>query len=120
MTRIKHLKELAKSGGICGFLLLIRPLIYLLFSRGRDPNSYAAIDLTAIIFILYSFVCIIEAIKVLSKSNSFFGKKVMLHTPLIWFIIYTIYGFISMLWSVNFMLSGVDGAFTTTRSSVMA
>ena len=87
-------------------LLLIRPLLYLIFSRRRDLNEYSAVDLSAFIFIIYAFICFIIAWKVLLKPNSSFGKRLMMHTPLIWFIIFTIYGFISMLWSVNFTLSG--------------
>lgn len=106
MTKIKHFKELAKSGGICGLLLLIRPLIFLLFSRGRDLSAYSAIDFSAMIFIAYAFVCFFFAYKELIKVDFSFAKKLMRHTPLIWFIIFTIYGFISMLWSVNFALTG--------------
>lgn len=106
MNNKQKLIELAKSGGFCGFLLLIRPLIYLIFSRRRDLNAYSAIDLTAIIFIIYALICFFAAWRVLSKQSSSFGKKVMIHTPLIWFIIFTVYGFISMFWSVNFTLTG--------------
>lgn len=106
MNIITQLKELAKSGGICGILLLIRPLIYLLFSRRRDLNAYSAIDFSAIIFIVYAFICFVVAWNCLSKSKTRFSKLLMLNTPLIWFIIYTIYGAISMFWSVNFILSG--------------
>ena len=106
MIKIKHLIELAKSGGICGILLLIRPLIYTLFSRGRDLSAYSAIDFSAIIFIAYAFVCFYYAYNELVKVNSNFAKKLMQQTPLIWFIIYTVYGLVSMLWSVNFALTG--------------
>ena len=87
-------------------LLLIRPLLYLIFSRRRDLNEYSAVDLSAFIFIIYAFICFLAALKVLSKPKSSFGKRLMTHTPLIWFVIFTVYGFISMLWSVNFALSG--------------
>lgn len=106
MSNFKNWKELAKSGGLCGMLLLIRPLLYLIFSRRRDLNEYSAVDLSAFIFIIYAFICFWAALKVLSKPKSSFGKRLMTHTPLIWFVIFTVYGFISMLWSVNFALSG--------------
>ena len=106
MNKKQKFIELTKSGGICGILLLIRPLIYSIFSRRRDLNAYAAIDLTAIIFIIYALICFFAAWRVLSKQSSSFGRKVMTHTPMIWFLIYTVYGFISMLWSVNFTLTG--------------
>lgn len=97
--------ELFKLGGICGLLWLIRPVIYFLFSRGRDLNAYAAIDFSALIFIAYAFVCFIVAWNSLSKSKSPFGRLLMTKTPLVWFIVFTIYGGISMLWSVSFTLT---------------
>lgn len=105
MTLVKKWSELAKAGGTCGLLLLVRPLIYLLFSRQRDLNAYSAIDFSALIFIAYAFVCFIVAWNSLSKSKSPFGRLLMTETPLIWFIIFTIYGGISMLWSVSLTLT---------------
>lgn len=106
MSFIKKWIELAKAGGICGILFLMRPLIYAIFMRGRSHNEYASIDFSAFIFIIYAFICFIIAFKTLSKEKSPFSKLLMTSTPLIWFIIYTIYGGISMLWSVNFALTG--------------
>ena len=105
MSKIQNIKELANSAGICGILLLIRPLIYFIFSRKRDISEYSSIDASAIIFILYAIVCFVAAWGVLSKGNAKFGRLIMKQTPLIWFIIFTIYGFISMLWSVNLSLT---------------
>ena len=106
MTKTKNWVELAKSGGACGILLLIRPLINLLFSRQRDLNAYSTIDLSAIIFIIYSFVCFFTAWYSLSTSKTLFVKQLLTRTPIVWFIIFTIYGGISMIWSVNYALSG--------------
>ena len=96
----------AKSGGLCGILLLIRPLIYLSFSRRRDLDAYASVDFSALVFIAYSFVCFIVAWNTLSKSKSPFSKLLTMYTPLVWFIIYTLYGAISMIWSVSPFLTG--------------
>lgn len=106
MTKTKNWVELAKSGGACGILLLIRPLINILFSRQRDLNAYSTIDLSAIIFIIYSFVCLFTALYSLSTSKTLFVKQLLTRTPIIWFMIFTIYGGISMIWSVNYPLSG--------------
>ena len=103
---IESFKQLAGAGGICGVLLIIRPLIYFLFSRKRDLNAYSSVDASALIFILYAFICFFIAFKTLNKEKSSFSKLLMTGTPLIWFIIYTIYGVISMIWSVNFALTG--------------
>ena len=105
MTYLHQWIRFAKAGGLCGILLLIRPLIYLLFSRQRDLSAYATVDFSALAFIAYSFVCFIVAWNTLSKSKSPFAKLLMTKTPLIWFIVYTIYGGISMLWSVSHTLT---------------
>ncbi|MBO5922427.1 MAG: O-antigen ligase family protein [Bacteroidaceae bacterium] len=105
MSNFRNWKELAKSGGLCGILLLIRPLIYLIFSRQRDMNAYSAIDLSATIFIIYAFICFFVALNALSKETTYFSKKLIFSTPLIWFIVYTIYGAISIFWSVNLSLT---------------
>lgn len=103
---IESLKNLAGAGGLCGILLLIRPLIYFIFSRRRDLNEYSSVDASALIFILYAFVCFFVAYRTLAKEHTPFGKILMTKTPLIWFIIFTIYGAISMFWSVSFTLTG--------------
>ncbi|MBE6291956.1 MAG: hypothetical protein E7091_06050 [Bacteroidales bacterium] len=105
MNYFNQCLRFAKSGGICGVLLLIRPLIYLLFSRRRDLDAYSSIDFSALVFIAYAFVCFIVAWKSLYKSKSPFGRILMTKTPLVWFIVFTIYGGISMLWSVSFTLT---------------
>lgn len=105
MNYLNQWLRFAKAGGICGVLLLIRPLIYLLFSRRRDLDAYSAIDFSALVFIAYAFVCFIVAWKSLYKSKSPFGQLLMTKTPLVWFIVFTIYGGISMLWSVSFTLT---------------
>ena len=105
MSTFKKWIEFSMLGGRCGLLLLIRPLIYFLFSRGRDLNAYASIDFSALVFIAYSFVCFIVAWNTISKSRSPFAKLLMTKTPLIWFIVYTIYGGVSMLWSVSLTLT---------------
>ena len=106
MSNFKKTIELAKSGGLCGILLLIRPLIHLIFSRQRDLSTYSAIDFSALTFIAYAFICFVAAWNTLNKSKNGFGKLLMTRSPLLWFILFTVYGAISMLWSVNFALSG--------------
>lgn len=106
MSYINKYTQLAKAGGVCGILLLIRPILYFFFSRRRDFEAYAAVDFSALVFIFYGFICFIVAWKSLSKSKSPFGRLLMTKTPLIWFIVYTIYGAVSMLWSVNPKLTG--------------
>lgn len=99
--------KLYNLAGICGMLLLARPLIYLLFSRRRDLNSYSAVDASAMIFILYAVACFFFAFRELNlKYKSELGRNVLIHSPMLWFILYTLYGIASMIWSVNPMLTG--------------
>lgn len=99
------LKDIIKNTTPNGWLLLLNPIIYLVFSRQRDLNDYSAIDTSAIIFILYSLVAFIMGIKVIYRTNSEFGKDIIKSSPIVVFIIYTVLCFVSALWSVNFKLT---------------
>lgn len=55
--RFMSFLRLAKAGGLCGILLLSRPLLYAIFSRQRDLSAYSSVDASAIVFILYAVVC---------------------------------------------------------------
>lgn len=100
------IRTLFKTTSIAGWVLLIRPIIYLLFSRRRDLNAYSAIDFSAIIFILYAFVACIIGYKVIFQSNSDLGKRILRNSPITWFLAYTFLCLVSMLWSINPFLTG--------------
>lgn len=100
------LKDLIKNTTFAGWVLLSRPVIYLLFSRKRDLDSYSAVDTSAMIFILYSFVAFYIGYKIVFQKGQNCGKFVLLKSPLKWFFIYSILGIVSMLWSVSPSLSG--------------
>lgn len=102
----ENIWDVAKKGGVVGMLLLLRPVIYLLFSRRRDLNAYSAIDTSAIVFILYSVVCCYFGWKVIANSSSGIGKDVIFKSPIAIFMLYTVLGVVSMAWSVNPALSG--------------
>lgn len=97
---------LINKAGICGWLLLIRPIIYLVFSRRRDLNAYAAVDASALVFIIYAVLCFCFSIRQLNMMKSRFGHNIILKSPLICFVLYTLLGVISIFWSVNFQLTG--------------
>lgn len=97
---------LATTGGASGIALLVRPLIYLIFSRRRDLNAYSSVDASAMVFILYAVVCFFLAIRDLSNKERVLGRDIFTHSPFLWIVLYTILGFISMLWSVNLQLTG--------------
>lgn len=104
--RINSLVSLTNAGGICGWLLLVRPLIYLVFSRRRDLNAYSSVDSSAVVFIIYTFVCFYFSMRELQRKDSVFARELITRSPLKWFTFYTLLGMASILWSVNPQLTG--------------
>jgi len=103
---ISSLYSLVNLAGICGWLLIIRPIIYLIFSRQRDLNAYASVDASAFVFIIYAVLCFFFSLRQLNKRGADFGRNMIAKSPLFWFVLYTALGFVSMLWSVNLQLTG--------------
>ena len=96
-----RLKDIFRLTSFPGWLLLIQPVLYIVLARRRDLNAYASVDATAIVFILYSFICFIVGCRtVLTNQESTLGKAVMTRSPLVWLLVYTILGAISSIWSV--------------------
>lgn len=106
MSNWKNFKNLVASGGVCGWLLLAKPLLYLLTARRRDLEMYATVDASAIVSIVFVFVCFIAVLIEANKSYTKMLSYLLTRTPMFWFLLYTIYGFISMFWSVNPQLTG--------------
>lgn len=100
-----RLKDIIRSTTPNGWLLLLNPVIYFLFSRRRDLSEYATVDTSAIVFILYSVCALIMGYRVIFKQNSEFGKDIIKSSPIVVFIIYTVLCFVSALWSVNYVLT---------------
>lgn len=67
--KIQSLYKLAAMGGGCGLLLLVRPLIYTIIARRRDPSAYASVDASAVVFILYAAICFFFAAKELNHKE---------------------------------------------------
>lgn len=107
-TQIENfsLKQLLLSTSIPGWVLLSRPIINLLFSRQRGLEAYAAVDTSAMVFIAYTFVAFFISIRYLYNSYTSFGKEILTKSPIAIFILYTIWGGISMGWSVLPFLTG--------------
>lgn len=97
--------KLYKAGGICGIILLVRPLITFFLSRRRSMDAYSAVDFSAFIFIIYSFVAFYYAYKTLRESETGLGKIVLYNSPILWFLIYTGLCTLSSIWSVNPILT---------------
>lgn len=100
------IKNLFQCTSITGWVLLARPVIYLLFSRRRDLNAYSAVDFSAMVFILYAVVAFIVGIKSLSKSESGIGNLILSKSPITIFLVYSVLGIVSMFWSVLPTLTG--------------
>lgn len=101
-----HAKSILMSGGIPGYLLIGYFVVQAVFSRGKIDA--AAIDATAVIFMLYSFLCLgIGTYYLFIKKCTFvnFDKRFFANTPLIWLIFYTVFGFISAIWSIQYQLT---------------
>lgn len=105
-SKIRALYDLATTGGGCGILMLARPLMYLIFSRRRDLNAYSTVDASAVVFILYAIICFLLATRDLNRKEKTFGRDIFIHSPLLWILLYTVLGMVSMLWSVNLQLTG--------------
>ena len=97
---------LVNTAGICGWLLIARPIVYLIFSRRRDLNAYATVDASAFVFIIYAVMCFFFSLRELNNKEADFGRSLIYRSPLFWFVLYTVLGAISMLWSVNLELTG--------------
>lgn len=98
--------SLVNTAGICGWLLIIRPVIYLIFSRKRELNAYATVDASAFVFIIYAVLCFYFSLMQLNNRESYFGRNMISRSPIFWFVLYTTLGVISIIWSVNFQLTG--------------
>lgn len=106
MSRRQSIISLAKSAGTCGWLLLGRPVLYLFITRKRDLDMYATIDASAFISIIYISLCFLAVLVESRKHYSDLSQKTLFLSPMVWFLIYTLYAFVSMFWSVNVQLTG--------------
>ena len=100
------LKDVIRNTSLAGWVLLARPLISFLFSRKRSLNEYASVDASAMVFILYAFIAFGVGWWTINRSESGMGKMVLWKTPILIFLLYSILGIVSMLWSVNSQLTG--------------
>ncbi|MDE7396339.1 MAG: O-antigen ligase family protein [Muribaculum sp.] len=100
------LKDVINNTSLAGWILLARPVIYTLFSRRRDISEYAAVDFSAVVFIIFSVVAFFVGLRTITRSQSQIGKTILNRTPIIIFLAYSVLGIVSMLWSVNYKLTG--------------
>ena len=102
----ERIKDVLKSGGIPGYLLIGYYLVQAVFARGK--LDAAAIDASALIFMLYSFICLGVGgyyLFIRKGRQRNYQNFIFIHTPLKWFLLYTVLGFISALWSLQVSLT---------------
>lgn len=102
MINLKKYKDFFLLAGKPGFILLGYDVVQIIFARGKiDPG---AVDGTAVIFAVYSLFCLFYAYKEYNKNRKYF-VQMLKKTPLVFFILYTVWGGISCLWSANLLLT---------------
>lgn len=108
-TQIEGLsiRDVIKLTGLPGWLLLVQPIIFIVFSRRRELNEYAAVDTSAVVFILYALVCMVVGFRsIMQNATNALGRDVLYKSPLVWFLTYTGLGLLSSIWSVSLALTG--------------
>lgn len=100
-----RLKDIFKLAGTPGYLIIGYYIIQFLFARQKSDAT--TIDSSAIVFALYSMLCMFYGLKELNRNNysKEFRNKMLTATPLKWFISYTFICLISALWSSSLPLS---------------
>lgn len=99
---ISDLKKIFMLAGMPGLALLGYDLVQIIFARGKtDPG---AVDGTALVFAGYSIFCLFFALGEY-KNHKLAFTKMMKNSPLLFFILYTIWGGVTCLWSPNLALT---------------
>jgi O-antigen ligase len=105
-TKVTSLNGVVKMGGTPGFILIGYYLVHAVFDRPKtDPT---AIDPSSLVFIAYSLLCFgVGWYYLFTKKDirNHYESMLFFKTPLLWFILYTILGFISALWSLEYKLT---------------
>ncbi len=99
-------KDLVRNTLLPGWVLLCRPVIYFFFSRRRDLNAYSTVDYSALAFILYAVIAFYIGYRAIFNPDRSLGKNLLFKSPIVWFIVYSVLGIASMIWSVIPILSG--------------
>ena len=58
------------------------------------------------IFIVYAVICFFLAFRELNKGTAVFGRMIIGRSPILFFVIYLLWGVVSMFWSVDYKLTG--------------
>jgi len=89
--------------GLPGFVLLLRTIVMALISRQRSFEDVATVDTSATIQIALTVIAFMVAFYSFQKDPGI--RKLIFHTPLLWFLLYTLWAAVTSLWSVNALMS---------------
>ncbi len=106
------LREFFFSAGIAGVILLLRPVLMMIISRGRDPNQYDVVDTSAMIQIGYTGIAFLVGFYFLMRSK--FLRILLFSTPVRYLFFYSLIGILSTAWSINPRISLYRGFETMT------
>lgn len=90
-----------KLAGYPGYLLLGYDIVQLVLARSNDGGG---VDAVALIFAAYSILCLVYSFVEYFRKQVLFNH-ILFKTPLVFFILYTLFGMISCMWSDNLPLT---------------
>jgi len=97
------LRQFFTIAGLPGFVLLLRTIVMALISRQRSFEDVATVDTSATIQIALTVIAFMVAFYSFQKDPGI--RKLIFHTPLLWFLLYTLWAAVTSLWSVNALMS---------------
>lgn len=96
-------KDFFIAGGFPAMVLFLRTIIMSFISRQRAFEYVNTVDTSAAIQIALSLIAFLVSIIYVRRDSVI--RNLILHTPLKWFLIYTIWAGVTALWSVNGLMS---------------
>ena len=105
MKYLYYIKDIFDIAGLPGWLLIGYNVVLTVFARAKaDAN---AVDFTAIIFASYALGAGLYCYRQLLRTpqSSHFFKYLFFKSPILFFALYTVWCFISALWSPNMVLT---------------
>lgn len=121
--KISHFMQALRMAGTPGLLLIGYYVVQIVFARQKADMS--AVDGSAMIFAAYALASGAYSFQLLRKRgfNSLFFQYLMKHSPIKWFIAYSVMCLLSALWSPMFALSAYRAVecigFTFLNASVI-
>lgn len=105
MRFIKTFRRFLFAVGLPGALLIFYPLLIVLVTRGRGLSNAANVDSSSLIQIAFVVICTFIIQRDLRSRPQRFLRKMLFGSPLLIFLIYILFCFLSALWSNNYFLT---------------